>query len=232
MTSAVIEVYGLISSRDEGVRYVGATIQGRKKRFAAHSRASKSGIDREVYRWMRAEQLAGHVISVIQIEECPDLPTLLKREAYWIDTLPNLVNQYGGGGGIAMLSEDTRLRMSQSAKRRFQNPSERAKIWPTTRSHEVSEEVRQKLSAANRRRYEDPAERERTAQYSRGRKLSPAHREALVRANTGKRHSPETLTKLRAAKLGKPWRPGHVRWHVNRGITKLECVFCQEDMAK
>jgi hypothetical protein len=220
------EVYGIVSDRDvAAVRYVGATTRGREARFKAHLRAARAGDGRELYRWMSSELTAGHNIISILIESCDNIETLRLREEYWISEIPGLFN--GNGGGVVVIpSPPTRARMSASAKARFEDPKERGKIWPSSRSRDVSEETREKLRQANVRRFEDPAERERIGSRTRGQTLSPEHRAALSRANTGKKHSPETLAKLRAAKAGKPSRPMHNRWHVNRGIVKPDCIFC------
>jgi hypothetical protein len=67
--------------------------------------------------------------------------------------------------------------------------------------------------------------------YARGRKLSDEHKAKIAKARTGKKHSPETIAKMSAAKKGKPsmgQRGNHKRWHVNRGLVKTDCTYCNE----
>jgi hypothetical protein len=83
------EVYGLMSTRDYTIRYVGQTKGVADKRAWDHWRSSSN---LKVAAWSREELWSGYIINYVVIEECGE-GARHDRETYWMQRIPNLLNE-------------------------------------------------------------------------------------------------------------------------------------------
>jgi hypothetical protein len=106
-----------------------------------------------------------------------------------------LRNKSDGGEGPSnrILTDQTRKRMSDAAKKRFQNPKEREKYAARRRGKPgppMHDNTREALIAANT-----------------GRPCSEETKRKISEANRGKPITPEAKEKMSLAKKGKAWSP-------------------------
>lgn len=102
--------------------YVGQTVQQPERRFALHWNQARRGHGHYLHRAMRAhgeEQFECHIIEQCSDEQADD------REKYWIGELGTLdpargYNLESGGNVAKTISDQTRLRQSEAARRRFE----------------------------------------------------------------------------------------------------------------
>ena len=183
-------IYALADPRTGVVRYIGQAVDV-VSRYRAHAQGrSRVG---NVSAWVRllwavARRKPRLVVLTLCAREHLD-----DRERWWIAAYRRaggLLNENDGGGG-SNPSAHVRAKLSAVARRRMQDPVERAKISAAMRSPETrakfsaamrSPGTRAKISAANRRRYQDPAARTKMADALRGRKLTPEHRAKISAA--------------------------------------------------
>jgi hypothetical protein len=83
-------IYGLLSTRDGKVRYVGKTDRNPDSRFSEHYWNDKRQC-LPVYDWIARERWFGYDLDFAVLATC-ELIDLDDREAYWIARVPNLVN--------------------------------------------------------------------------------------------------------------------------------------------
>lgn len=166
-----------------GKRYVGITDRTLEDRWYKHLTSVRNGSEYHFHRAIRkhGEQAFEGLI----VEECSSLEGLKEAERRWIWLLASNLPERGynmtlGGDGVfgLKMSEETRRQMSASltgrtlsaehkqrisdaAKRRYQDPAERVKTQNALAKDEVrckmigravSEETRQKMSVAARKR--------------------------------------------------------------------------------
>jgi hypothetical protein len=98
-------IYGLVSTRDEKIRYVGQTKSPLRQRLAEHRCDSLTRKNKNhKCNWYRKECRDGYDIKIVLIEET-DKEHWAEREIYWIKKLSvsnDLVNELKGGncGGV------------------------------------------------------------------------------------------------------------------------------------
>jgi hypothetical protein len=96
------EVYGLMSTREHVIRYVGQTKGIADKRAWDHWRSSSN---LKVATWSREELWRGYCINCVVIEECAE-STRHDRETYWMQRIPNLLNERKVNHPSILPSED------------------------------------------------------------------------------------------------------------------------------
>jgi hypothetical protein len=106
-------VYGLISTRNNEIRYVGETHRDLYARFWEHFRDSKKK-ELQVYNWMRLERWCGYRILPVKLSDAPhDRSQRLYLQNHWINALPDLVNERSIRRYRTNLSERDRRVVSQ-----------------------------------------------------------------------------------------------------------------------
>lgn len=126
-------IYGLVDPRTEQIRYIGKTIDP-KRRLYQHIRRAKRNMRSYTHktRWLRQLFSENVEPKMIILEECVS-SKWEEREMHWIATLDNLVNIASGGQGIDVpRTPEWCKRISESNKGRV-----------------VSKECREKLRQAN-----------------------------------------------------------------------------------
>jgi hypothetical protein len=133
-------VYGLLSTRDSRIRYVGQTTGLPEWRLKNHMQSAKTGKSGAVPEWIRNEIAAGHAVHMRVIVEAA---TLNETEVEVIEILRaagyDLLNKRRGGGSIAgdrpcaKATIETRRKLSEKARGRTKSPETRAKISASVR---------------------------------------------------------------------------------------------------
>jgi group I intron endonuclease len=204
--------YIYILSDENQIRYVGKT-KYITKRYRSHMCESKKKRTHKE-KWINKVLLEGGKISIQIIDVCDD-EISDEVETYWIWQFKSwgfdLVNLTpGGGGGNSMLgkklSDETKKKMSQSAKLRGQNiagwnkglkmsPEFRKKISEVQKGRILSDETRKKISEKLKGVKKQPMSEETKLKISEQKKGKISH-------NKGKVFGEETRKKMSLAKLG------------------------------
>lgn len=143
-------IYKLIDPETNEVRYIGLTFNTLKQRLKSHySEKSKS----HKSNWVQKLRSRGLKPIIESIEsDISSYDEVCEREIYWIDKLKNeghsLTNMASGGNKNKKMSDETRKKMSDSAKNRD------FKLV-------LSDETKEILSLKAKERFEDDNERER-----------------------------------------------------------------------
>ena len=99
-------IYGLYSTKDNVIRYVGKTKNTLDKRLRQHIYdAIKKRVDTYKDRWIRKCYKDGYEVKITQIEKV-NSDNINEREKFWIKQLPNLTNTAPGGEGGGLLVYD------------------------------------------------------------------------------------------------------------------------------
>lgn len=172
------------------------------QRFKDHIANGKNPTDTKynypLYRWMRK-----HFFNVTfeVLEEVGDKDYLHWSEIKWIQILRErghrLLNQTDGG--VATLGWTP-------------SPEVRAKWSKTRRERKTSVGTNNGMYGRNH----TPETR----------KLQSALKKGRPSNNKGKPMSEEQKSKISKTKKENPGPANHTRWHVNRGVTSTECMFC------
>ena len=155
-------IYKLTDPISNEVRYIGLTFNDLKQRLKSHcSERSKS----HKSNWINQLKSKGLKPSIESIEDdISSYDLVCEREIYWIDKYKSeghpLTNMASGGNKNKKMSDETRLKMSESQIRRYKNykliVSEETKndLSKKTKERFSKEEEREKLRISNKR-YED-----------------------------------------------------------------------------
>jgi hypothetical protein len=184
-------VYGLSSSRNHELRYIGQTTQKLSKRLDSHIHCPKRSRQRYVWRWINKERREGHQIEIVPIltnavwHESEKLLIAAYRKAG-----ARLVNLTDGGEGVLgrKLSEEGRKKISLAHKGREKSPEHLAKILAVNAARAgkpLSEEHKAKVAAAHKGKR--PKNLESLWAKSRGRPWSEKQRAATMAAHAAKK---------------------------------------------
>lgn len=98
-----MHIYGLFSTKDSIIRYVGKTKNSLRQRLKEHlNGALKYGVDTYKDRWIRKCYKDGYEVNIIPIEVV-NANNINDREIFWIQQFPNLTNTTKGGDGGKLL---------------------------------------------------------------------------------------------------------------------------------
>jgi len=128
MMPLISTIYGLTDPETGGIRYVGKTSQGLKKRLQGHLR-DKTQCHR--VSWIKSLRDKGLTPSIITIEEVPN-DDWQSWEMYWIEVFReagySLVNSTSGGDGINNPGPETLQKMREANMGRKLTEEHRRKI--------------------------------------------------------------------------------------------------------
>jgi group I intron endonuclease len=214
MTSPCFGRIYLITNTVNGKYYVGQTKATLKSRWTAHTSGKRIGcryLKSAINKYGKSAFVIEELVTADSRSELNQLETLwiLASRSYDRNTGYNLT--FGGDAGEP--TERTRLKMSESAKKRFEDPEERRKTSEIVKKRfdDVDERLRQsemmkkrfedptersKQSERMLRKFEDPAERQKISDFHRGRKLSLHTKQAIGKSNLGLKRSPEIKEKM------------------------------------
>lgn len=147
-------IYGLIDPRDQQLRYVGKTITTLAARLRQHvSDAIRGRVSIKRFTWIRELALDSRAPEIVELESV-DGDSWREAEQFWISYYrfigARLVNATNGGDGIVGFrhSDDSKRQQSESMRRYYANPANRAKSGEAVRRAYADPQVRQKLRDA------------------------------------------------------------------------------------
>lgn len=184
-----VTVYGLSSSEDDVVRYVGQTTGPLNQRLIHHHYDAQKLSTIHKSNWIRSVITRGYSIRIIPIEENAPWGTAeIKWIKFYRDAGLDLVNTTDGGEGVVGYIRDAewRARRSASMKGR-QSPRKGVKL---------SDETREKISVAQKGKVISAQTREKISAALKGRKKSSEHIAKVAAANRKPEQPPPTLEEL------------------------------------
>jgi len=143
-------IYKLIDPTDNKVRYIGLTFNDLRMRLKSH--LSEPGKSHKIF-WIKKLKKQGLKPIIESVEEnISTYDEACQREIYYIDHFKSLgfdlTNMATGGNKNKKMSEETRIKMAESAKNR--------KIKTI-----LTQEVKNILSKKSKERFKNPEEREK-----------------------------------------------------------------------
>jgi len=196
MPSIRVEMKGLIycvHCISTGKKYIGQTTQILEKRINRHFSDSKK-TDYHFHRAIKKYGKENFIFGVI--EEC-NLDDLNEKEVYWIGEYNTFLSGYNsdtGGLNGRLLSDDTKMKISNSLKNRTFAPKHLEKIKKSLTGKTLSEETRNKISQSKIGKSRGPLSEEhkkKIGDANRGRRLgalSEEHRRKVSEALKGKKY--------------------------------------------
>jgi len=161
------------------IRYIGMTGITLEERLRQHLRFSTSLKPNHKECWIRSLINQGRNPIISSLETCDTREEALDGECWWIEAALKegwqLTNGSSGGEG-AIPSEATKRRMSEAAKRRWEDSIEREKEAERGRLRLQNPLLRQLLSEKARERWQDPVFHAEQAEGNRQRAQTPEHR--------------------------------------------------------
>ena len=154
-------IYGLASSRDGRIRYVGQTAATLQTRFRSHDNACRNGKVGPLYNWMRKETTHGYTVFYFEIERDAEYNSAERRWIAWYRNHgASLLNQTDGGMGNVgyVVSDETRQRMraARIGKKLNLTAEQRQKLARRVVALTSRADIRAKISAGQRGKPKDP----------------------------------------------------------------------------
>lgn len=210
--------------------YIGQSINI-EKRWYDHKKVYKTKKSR-LYSSFVKYGIENHVFEVITICLIEDLN---KLEKYYVDLYESTNNIKGlnlrdGGGSKACISEETKIKISNTTKGRIgKKKTEEQKIAQSIRQKGkvLSQETKQKMSLAKKGKRKTEETKKKMSLYSKNR--SKTHLEKLSKSLTGKICSEESRQKNRLSSIGqKAWNKGISKYNfdIPNIIEKLKHQSC------
>lgn len=171
-------VYGLASSRDGELRYVGQTSQPLKVRLYSHIGKAKSGLKGYLSSWILSVLSAGFKVEIFSIR--PDAERNaeeIRLIALYRNVGARLVNMTDGGEG------------SLGKKRGPMSEEMKARISATKKGTKLSAEHRAAIGAAHKNRVFSNEHRASISAAKMGHKVSDETRKKLSEALKGRKHA-------------------------------------------
>ncbi len=207
--SPVCTIYALAGD-DAKIRYVGRTgksLQERLQRHRWQANALSGSCQKPVSVWLRSQN---HV-TILPLEEVPRT-IASSSEMEWVERLAsqgvNLLNRMGNGWRP---SPDHRQNISESNRRRFNDPAARARIGRISRERVFTEEQRAVLSERAKGRKHSPEARAKMSASRRGVPKSEETRARMKQAQQRRKESggfgpisEETKKKISLSLRGRP----------------------------
>jgi hypothetical protein len=211
-------VYGLTSTEDGQIRYIGQTIKPLNKRLRSHIDGAKRGGTWPVAKWIRKVIRQVFTVQIVPLVETAIWnDTEIETIAVYLAQGAKLLNATNGGQNPVGLvfSEETRRKMSDAAKRRWSGPEARTilaeiarQAWtdPDYRAHMSAQlkarlgtpGARARLSAQISRAWQDPDLQPRFKAAAKKRAKVPSFRRKISEATKRRWQDPAYREKMRA----------------------------------
>lgn len=207
-----VQIYALVDPNTGVCRYVGKTKHSIEKRLKGHLsdayRFNGKNIPR--FSWINKLLSFGQKPKAILLEIVHD-DDWQAAEQMWVHEMrgrfQGLLNATNGGDGIHghQHSNETRLRQSESARRRYEKPGEKEKTSLSVRASFSTQEGKDALSSAAKKRWANPEYREALSSKLADRSRTPQSRARTSAIHKGKVVSAEQKAKISSANTGKRW---------------------------
>jgi group I intron endonuclease len=215
----------LITNTVNGKYYVGQTIRTLQRRWYAHTTGTKTGCK---YVRSAIDKHGPENFIIEELVTADSREDLNLLEKLWILALRSFDRVIGYnltfGGREEAPTEETRKRMSESAKKRFTDPVERNRISEATKKGQGYPEVRRQMSASAKKRTDDPSERLKRSERMLRKYEDPAVRQKTSESTKKAMSSPEIRQKLSDSAKAR-----HTR---EKGIKLLERQIAHMDWEK
>jgi hypothetical protein len=202
-------VYALIDPRSALIRYVGKTVNG-KRRTQRHLYPSNNLGNSYRERWLRQLFALGLKPELTVLERTVhDEVMLCEAERWWISygrlsSWP-LTNLTDGGDGLSgyKRSPESVARSALATRGRLVSAETRRRMSEAKKGKPVPASVQAAAQVASTGKPRTPETRARISKANTGKQRSEATRDLLRVAGTGKQASGETKARMRNAQLGK-----------------------------
>lgn len=182
-----VTIYGLASSEDGIIRYIGQTIQPLKRRLYTHTGHARNKYHKNyVGSWIRSVLNKGYTLNIISLEENAEWNTAeIKQIANYKNYGYDLVNLTNGGGGQLGIK---RQPMSDELKEQIRQKKLGTKL---TENHKKA------IGLAQKNRIFSDEHKRKISEAKKGHATSANTREKISATLKGRKPSPEQVNKLR-----------------------------------
>lgn len=189
-----IIVYGLASSQDGKIRYVGQTSKSVRERWRGHT---KEKHNTHKNRWVQSVLSSGHkIITFVLEQDAVWSETEIRLIAWYRKHGADLTNSTDGGDGVLNPSKEVRAKISAAIKGNVViTPEQRAKMVAGLRAREFSAEHKAINAAVCRARNATAEQRAAVSRAKKGRPLSAEHRKKNGDARRGTKRSEDAKRK-------------------------------------
>jgi hypothetical protein len=139
-----IRIYGLVDPRDNKIRYVGKTKNTLKKRLSEHL-YKKENSNTYKHNWISSLKNIDLKPFIIELEVC-DETNWVEREQHWISKIDNLTNLTAGGEGVNFFADEVLQKISESSKKKWEDPIYRKNVSDKQKLYWSIEENRKAMS--------------------------------------------------------------------------------------
>lgn len=197
-------VYGLRSTCDHKIRYVGQTVGKIGARLSGHLHFAKRRPVTPIAKWIVREVERGYRIEIFAIETDAVLHAAeIRLIAHFRKFGARLLNLTAGGEGTVDWHGN------KGSKR--PDLAERNRLGVGKPGHPTSAEAREKIAASKRgKKYPWLSERNRANAGKPGHPHTEEHKQYMSEKLKGRKHSDETRRKISEAKKGKPLAPERI----------------------
>jgi hypothetical protein len=208
-------VYGLASSADDRIRYIGQTIRPLEVRLQKHILEAQSGGQTPKSRWIRKVLEQGYTINILPLKEnATHHEDEIKLIAEYRSQGYELLNLVDGGQGCLNPSPELRAQMSerwkkyhenplnrelraQWSRQRWQDPNFRKRVHAALIQASQKPEYKEKISRSSRLMYENhPTLRERRSQQFKKLWQNPEHRKMISEKQRQRMNEPEVKARM------------------------------------
>lgn len=193
-----------------GKIYIGSTYDfNRRFREYKYLKCKKQP---KIYNSLNKYGFDNHTIEVI---EEPSLDIMLEREVYWGEYYEVLSSKGLNlalpkfGDTYSTVSEETRLKMSESAKGKVHSEESKLKMSNAHKGKVLSEETKRKISLTNKGNVISEEHKKKVSEANMGKTLSEEHKKKISEARKGILFSEEHKLKLSNAHKGRTQSEEH-----------------------
>lgn len=195
----------LITNKINGKRYVGQTIKSLSTRWSKHKYEAKTGKwDYPLHRAIR--KYGQEFFESCELEKCSSIEELNEAEIFYINFYNSLAPENYNlhtGGNNHIVSEECRLKMSQSRLGKKHTPQTIEKISNAQKGKIITPEAKLKMSVSHTGKVLTQKHKDNIRAVNVGKKLSDNHIEKIGQSHIGKTFTQEHRDNMSKSRLGK-----------------------------